>query len=54
VGAVDASGREATFSGVNIYRFENGRVAEIWNHRDDLGLAQQVGVPIYAGARPAS
>jgi steroid delta-isomerase-like uncharacterized protein len=53
-GAVEASGREATFSGVNIYRFENGRVAEIWNHRDDLGLAQQVGVPIYAGARPAS
>jgi steroid delta-isomerase-like uncharacterized protein len=53
-GAVEATGREATFSGVNIYRFENGRVAEIWNHRDDLGLAQQVGVPIYAGARPAS
>ena len=53
-GAVEQTGREATFSGVNIYRFENGRVAEIWNHRDDLGLAEQVGVPIYAGSRPAS
>ena len=41
----------ATFSGVNIFRFENGKVAEIWNHRDDLGLMEQVGAMIYAGAR---
>jgi hypothetical protein len=27
-------------------------VAEIWNHRDDLGLMQQVEAPIYAGAAP--
>ena len=27
-------------------------VAEIWNHRDDLGLAQQLGAPVYAGAPP--
>jgi len=45
------TGRAATFSGVNIFRFENGKVAEIWNHRDDLGLREQLGVPIYAGAR---
>ena len=51
-GALEATGRRATFSAVNIFRFENGKVAEIWNHRDDLGLREQVGSPIYAGARP--
>lgn len=51
-GAVEPTGRSATFSGVNIFRFESGEVAEIWNHRDDLGLMEQLGVPIYAGAAP--
>jgi steroid delta-isomerase-like uncharacterized protein len=51
-GAVEPTGRRATFSGVNIFRFANGRVAELWNHRDDLGLMEQVGAPVYAGARP--
>jgi hypothetical protein len=41
-----------TFSGVNLFRFRSGKVAEIWNHRDDLGLATQVGAPIYAGVAP--
>ena len=49
-GALEASGKAATFSGVNIFRFRGGKVAEIWNHRDDLGLMQQVGVPVYAGS----
>jgi steroid delta-isomerase-like uncharacterized protein len=51
-GAIEPTGRGVTFSAVNIYRFQNGKVAEIWNHRDDLGLTQQVGAPIYAGANP--
>jgi steroid delta-isomerase-like uncharacterized protein len=50
-GVVEPTGRIATFSGVNIFRFRDGKVAEIWNHRDDLGLMEQVGAPIYAGAR---
>jgi len=49
-GSVQPTGKPATFSGVNIFRFRDGRVVEIWNHRDDLGLMQQVGVPVYAGA----
>jgi predicted ester cyclase len=49
---VEPTGRTARFSGVNIFRFENGKVSELWNHRDDLGLMEQVGAPIYAGARP--
>lgn len=45
------TGKRATFSGVNIFRFgDDGKVAEIWNHRDDLGLMQQLGVAIFAGA----
>jgi hypothetical protein len=42
----------ATFAGVNIFRIRDGKVAEIWNHRDDLGLAQQLGAPVYAGVPP--
>ena len=42
-GPVEATGRPIAFSGVNIFRFENGKVAEIWNHRDDLGLMTQLG-----------
>jgi steroid delta-isomerase-like uncharacterized protein len=49
-GTVEPTGKRAEFSGVNLYRFRNGKVAEIWNHRDDLGLMQQVGAPVYAGA----
>jgi steroid delta-isomerase-like uncharacterized protein len=45
------TGRHAEFSGVNIFRFGRaGKVVEIWNHRDDLGLQEQLGVPVYAGA----
>jgi steroid delta-isomerase-like uncharacterized protein len=51
-GAVEPTGRQVSFSGVNIFRFENGKVAEIWNHRDDLGLLERLGVLIYAGAAP--
>ena len=49
-GALEPTGRRATFSAVNIFRFEDGKVAEIWNHRDDLGLAEQIGAPVHAGA----
>jgi hypothetical protein len=40
---MEATGRQAIFSAVSIFRFDNGEVVEIWNHRDDLGLAEQVG-----------
>jgi hypothetical protein len=51
-GGQPAAGRRARFSGVDIFRFQDGNVAEIRNHRDDLGLMQQLGVPIFAGATP--
>ena len=49
-GGVEPTGKPAQFSGVNIFRFANGKVVEIWNHRDDLGLREQLGAPIFAGS----
>jgi steroid delta-isomerase-like uncharacterized protein len=50
-GDLAPTGRRAEFSGVNIFRFgEDGKVAEIWNHRDDLGLMEQLGAPIFPAA----
>jgi steroid delta-isomerase-like uncharacterized protein len=51
-GDVAPSQRPVTFSGVNFFRISNGKVVELWNHRDDLGLLQQTGAPIFAGAAP--
>jgi steroid delta-isomerase-like uncharacterized protein len=51
-GAVEPTGKHVEFSGVNIFRVEDGKVVEIWNHRDDLGLLQQTGAAIFAGAAP--
>ncbi len=48
---VEPTGRKVEFSGVNIFRFEKGKVAEIWNYRDDLGLIEQVGARVYAGSK---
>ena len=49
-GDVAPTGVRATFSGVNIFRIRDGRVVELWNHRDDLGLIEQVGAPVFAGS----
>jgi predicted ester cyclase len=52
-GTVEPTGRRVRFSAANIFRVENGKVVEIWNHRDDLGLREQLGgATIYAGAQP--
>lgn len=49
---IDSTGKQVTFSGVNIFRLEDGKVVELWNHRDDLGLMDQIGARVYAGAAP--
>ena len=46
---LEPSSRRVSFSAANIFRFEGGKVVEIWNHRDDLGLQEQVGSGIHAG-----
>jgi len=36
--------RDVTYSGINIFRIENGKIAEIWDIYDRLWLWQQLGV----------
>lgn len=49
-GGVPPTGKPLRFSGVNIFRLQDGQVVEVWNHRDDLGVQQQLNAPVYAGA----
>jgi steroid delta-isomerase-like uncharacterized protein len=51
-GKTPPSGRSIVFSGVNIFRFAEEKVVELWNYRDDLGLYEQLGRSIFAGAKP--
>lgn len=37
------SGKQVTFTGVDIFRFKNGKVVERWAVRDFLGMLQQAG-----------
>jgi steroid delta-isomerase-like uncharacterized protein len=37
------SGKPVAFSGVGIFRLDNGRIVEVWNFADSLGLMQQLG-----------
>ena len=48
-GDVAASNRRVRFVGVNFFRIADGKIAEIWNLRDDLGLREQLDAPVYAG-----
>jgi steroid delta-isomerase-like uncharacterized protein len=48
-GEVAPTGRTVRFSGVNFFRIADGKIAEIWNVRDDLGLREQLGAGVYAG-----
>ncbi|HVR80446.1 MAG TPA: ester cyclase [Acidimicrobiia bacterium] len=39
---IEPTGRRIEFSGINIYRIENGRVAETWQHIDWHGALRQL------------
>jgi steroid delta-isomerase-like uncharacterized protein len=52
-GGLPPTGRRMTFSAINVFRFSDGKVVELWNHRDDLGLMEQLGAPVHAGAAPS-
>jgi predicted SnoaL-like aldol condensation-catalyzing enzyme len=41
------------YTGIDIFRIENGKLAELWQNTDDYGLAQQLG-QIPAQATPAA
>ena len=52
-GTQQPSGQKVDFVGVNIFRFKDGKVAEIWNHRDDLAFSLQTGRVTRVEAAPA-
>jgi predicted ester cyclase len=39
-----ATGKRATWTGINVFRFECGRVVEVWAEADGLGRLRQLGV----------
>lgn len=47
------SGKRATLTGIDVSRFEGGRVAEHWEQVDMLGLLQQLGAIPTPGQAPA-
>jgi steroid delta-isomerase-like uncharacterized protein len=39
-----ATHKQVTYSGINIFRLANGKIAEVWDISDRLWLWQQLGV----------
>jgi steroid delta-isomerase-like uncharacterized protein len=47
---IPATGRKIKARGLQIARFENGKIVERWGSSDQLGILQQIGVdPLSAG-----
>src|SRR4051812_43516574 len=42
-GDIQPTGKELTFSGFDLFRIENGRLAELWTLLDELGMMRQMG-----------
>lgn len=41
---IPASGNKINLSAISIFRCQEGKIAEVWNNSDDLGLLAQLGV----------
>ena len=44
MGDIPPNGKEIEFTGVSVYRFQQGQIVEIWEYYDKLGLYQQIGL----------
>ena len=40
---VPASGNEVRVTGIDLFRIEDGQIAELWQEQDVLGMMQQIG-----------
>jgi steroid delta-isomerase-like uncharacterized protein len=40
---IPPTGREVEVTGITLYRIQAGKIAEVWNVEDKLGLLQQIG-----------
>ena len=41
---IPPTGKEAEVTGVDVQRFEDGKIVETWGNFDEMGLMQQIGV----------
>ncbi|MDX1664759.1 MAG: ester cyclase [Candidatus Promineifilaceae bacterium] len=41
---IPATGKEAHVTGIDVHRFEDGKIVEAWGEFDELGLMQQLGL----------
>jgi steroid delta-isomerase-like uncharacterized protein len=53
LGAIPATGRRITVTGISCGRVENGKIVEGWTNWDTLGMMQQLGV-LSAAAQQAA
>lgn len=56
-GNLEPTGKNVTWTGINIFRVECGQVVESWNATDGIGLQQQLGADLRgtpAAAAPAA
>jgi steroid delta-isomerase-like uncharacterized protein len=49
---IPVTGKPVTMSGIDIARFANGQIAEVWHIEDVLGMMQQLGVIPALGPAP--
>lgn len=49
---IPATGRPVTMSGIDIARFADGQITEVWHIEDVLGMMQQIGVVPPPGTAP--
>ena len=44
LGGISPTGKKLTYTGLTIYRFEQGKIVEAWWNYDKLGFLQQLGI----------
>jgi predicted ester cyclase len=46
---IPPTGNEVEFTGISVYRIEEGKIAQSWTVEDELGLMRQIGAVAEAG-----
>lgn len=41
---IPATNKSVVVKGIEVFRIENGKIAELWASMDNLGMLQQMGV----------
>lgn len=49
--AAPATGREVVTEQIHVFRVANGKLAEHWAGRDDIGMMRQLGIGPFAGSK---